>query len=76
MIVLTNSFHKTQAKVRANVGDAVSLKTYNRVRRALCGMEDCHCGNADGTRDSRYELVRRLHGMELERIALLVDNGD
>jgi hypothetical protein len=74
MIELTNSFHKTRATVRATVGDTVSLESYNRVRRQLCGNRKCECGKGpDGTRDSRYSLVltRRGHGPER---GLVVDN--
>lgn len=56
MTTLTNSFHNSQITIRSNVGDTVSRRTLQRVRKALCGIEGCTCGLADGTRDSRYRL--------------------
>lgn len=56
MTTLTNSFHNSEITIRSNVGDTVSRRTLQRVRKALCGIEGCTCGLADGTRDSRYRL--------------------
>lgn len=56
MTTLTNSFHNSEITIRSNVGDTVSRRTLQRVRKALCGIEGCTCGWADGTRDSRYRL--------------------
>jgi len=74
MTEFTNSFHQTRASVRADVGQTVSLQSYTRVRRALCGMRGCKCGNPDGTRDSRYSLVLARNGAYGQLRALVVDN--
>lgn len=51
LITLRNEFHGTNVRVRAPVGSTpweawtdLSEATRARVRRRLCGMEDCHCG--------------------------------
>ena len=74
MTELTNSFHHTRATVRAAVGQTVSFASYTRVRRSLCGMKDCQCGNPDGTRDSRYSLVLGRNGAYGQLRARVVDN--
>jgi hypothetical protein len=74
MIELTNKFHGTRATVRAvQVGQTVSLATYKRVRRALCGQKGCSCSTAGSAGDGRYSLVlgRKGHGPER---GLVVDN--
>jgi len=73
MTKFTNSFHKTETTVRANVGDTVSLASYQRVKRQLCGVRGCKCGNPDGTRDSRFSLVLTQRGHGSPR-GLVVDN--
>ena len=59
MTTITNDFHNTEAKVRAGVGETVSARTAARVRRVLCGMDECRCGG------------RR----QIQRIALLPPAG-
>ena len=59
MITLTNDFHNTKAAIRAKVGETVSEDTIRRVSRKLCPWSDCTCGLEDGTRNSRYRLVRQ-----------------
>lgn len=56
MLTITNSFHGTEATIRAKVGDEVSRATLRRVWRKLCGVETCTCGREDGSRGSRYYL--------------------
>jgi len=73
MTELTNSFHKSRTIVMADVGQTVSLASYQRVKRQLCGVRGCKCGNPDGTRDSRYSLVLTQHGHGSPR-GLVVDN--
>lgn len=62
MTRLTNSFHGTEAFIRATVpegkyqGPEVSPAVVRRVRRRLCGISTCTCGREDGTRGSRYRI--------------------
>lgn len=41
LVTITNDFHGTEARVRAG---AISLRTIQRVRKALCGIDECTCG--------------------------------
>ena len=71
MITLTNDFHNTEATVRIaelQPGQVrqISRSTYNRIRRELCGMSDCQCGDVRGCDygmfsdpTGRYFLERR-----------------
>ena len=54
---IVNQFHGTETRVRAGLGEQVSLRTARRVQKALCGMEDCCCGDSAGARESYYTLV-------------------
>ena len=56
MTTITNNFHNTEARIRAKLGETVSNRTAQRVRRALCGMDECRCGGDDKSRGSRYYL--------------------
>ena len=56
MTTITNDFHNTEAKVRADVGETVSRRTAQRVRQVLCGMDECRCSGGDKSRGSRYYL--------------------
>jgi hypothetical protein len=56
MFTITNDFHGTSANVKAEIGDEISKSVRNRVRRTLCGIYDCCCGHADGSRNSRYSI--------------------
>lgn len=71
MTTLTNSFHNTSITIKANSGDRVSRTTFRRVRRILCGISDCTCGHADGTRDSRFRLESQ--GFESDAPILVID---
>jgi len=74
MIELTNKFHGTRATVRGvQVGQTVSLATYKRVRRALCGQKGCTCGTAGSAGDGRFSLVLGHKGHGAER-GLVVEN--
>ncbi len=63
-IELVNDFHGTYANVVVPwTGSSVhfiSRSTFNRVRRALCGMLDCQCGQTNGrvTMHADYEGQR------------------
>jgi hypothetical protein len=47
MITFANDFHNTAVRVRAQVGDNLSVGQCRRIRYALCGMADCHCAPTD-----------------------------
>lgn len=56
MIHLVNNFHGTRAAVRPIEEDGryyISIATYRRVQRKLCGIKGCLCG---GVRGGRYTL--------------------
>jgi hypothetical protein len=53
IITLSNNLHNTQARVRAG---EISRKTAARIRRALCGMSDCKCSGALGTRGPEDDI--------------------
>ena len=69
-MILTNSFHNTSASIQAEVGARVSRTTFLRVRRTLCGIPDCTCGRADGSRDSRYGLEPQGYGADAPILAV------
>lgn len=71
MLTLTNSFHNTEATIRANVDDTVSRSTLRRVRKQLCGITGCTCGREDGTRHSRYRLESQ--GLDADSPVLVID---
>lgn len=52
-ITLFNEFHGTKFVVRAQVVDGRAClfeSQIRRARKALCGVKDCTCGDAAGTR--------------------------
>ena len=54
MIDINNDYHNTTVRVRADVGDILTPSQLHRIRRELCGIEDCSCGTI---RDDRYRLA-------------------
>lgn len=43
-IVVTNDFHGSQTTCRVRADGTISARTYRRVCRDLCGVQDCTCG--------------------------------
>lgn len=43
-ITIDSTFHAARATVKAELGKALPLRTYQRIQRELCGMSDCRCG--------------------------------
>ena len=58
LLTLTNSFHHTEARVRAfqNMDGAyyLSPSQAKRARKKLCGIAECTCGDAVGARDATF----------------------
>jgi len=44
MITVRNDFHNTEARIRAEIGDALTSSQVIRCRHKLCGIEGCTCG--------------------------------
>jgi hypothetical protein len=44
MITIINEFHKSEVRVRANIGDVLTARQVRRIRRTLCGRIGCTCG--------------------------------
>lgn len=70
-IILSNSFHNTEATVRpVEITSGrfcglhkISRKTALRLRRELCGRAGCSCGGVFGQRDgARLEVVNEDFG--------------
>lgn len=50
-ITIRNNYHNTEASVTVNRLPAdISKRQVDRIRRALCGISGCTCGNALGAR--------------------------
>jgi hypothetical protein len=65
MIELTNTFHNTTARVRAELDCYdISAATERRVWRKLCGMRDCTCSGYGGVRGGDYTLQERPAPMD------------
>jgi hypothetical protein len=56
MITLTNDFHNTSIRVRphGNFPARISPSQTARIRRALCPVYACSCGDALGTRGPQF----------------------
>ena len=66
MITIKNTFHRTEATIRAEIGQQLTASQTRRASRKLCGVEGCQCGaferDPDYTpdydmRDGRYEVT-------------------
>ena len=69
MITLTNDFHNTSVRLRANIGDYLSPSQIKRAARILCPVSDCCCGHTElNTRMSCGEaiLFGRQDGFDIE----------
>lgn len=65
MIELTNTFHGTTARVRAELNCYdISAATERRVWRQLCGIAYCTCGGIGGVRGGDYALQERPAPMD------------
>lgn len=58
MITLTNDYHHTSVRLRANVGDYLTTNQIKRAAQVLCPAADCFCGHGDvnsrGRQDGFY----------------------
>jgi hypothetical protein len=52
-VKLINDFHNSEVRVRLREDGSISARTLRRVRRELCGIEDCCCGI---TRGGEYHI--------------------
>lgn len=48
IITLKNDFHDTEIKIRIKDGGILSQNQMARIRKTLCGMNDCACGTIRG----------------------------
>ncbi len=59
LVTLTNNFHATSSRVRTG---KASPETVRRVRRELCGIAGCTCGDDIGVRGpQRTDDGRRVN---------------
>lgn len=58
MITLTNNFHNTTCKIRMRADQTILTRSQmRRVRKTLCGMTDCQCGEIRGPqKDFAYSM--------------------
>ena len=54
MITLKNEFHNTETRVRAQIGDTLTVDQTRRAARNLCGISDCLCGGEAGQRGPQH----------------------
>ena len=50
MITVRNDFHNSETRVRANIGDQLSVLQQRRARAKLCGQRECTCCGSSGER--------------------------
>lgn len=55
-ITLTNDFHKTAVNLRVS-GNSLSASQIKRAKKVLCGVADCCCSGALGTRGTQSAHV-------------------
>lgn len=60
MITLRNNFHGTAVRLRASIGDTLTLAQLRRARRELCGIPTCVCGGGAGERGPQWHDGRRF----------------
>ena len=77
MITLTNNFHNTSVRIRANIGDELSQAQIRRSRQILCGFEGCTCGGLLGERygaesigTRQFQIEHMGSGQFYDRIAI------
>ena len=49
-VTLYNDFHNSQTDRRLRAGDTISPQRVQAIRRSLCGIGGCLCGDALGMR--------------------------
>ena len=54
MITLKNEFHNTETRLRAQIGDTLTVDQTRRAARKLCGFYDCVCGGEAGQRGPQH----------------------
>ena len=59
MIYLINDFHEADIALRKRIGQTISRSTLLRVRRGLCGMHGCDCGQ-DAANQRGPDMTVRL----------------
>jgi hypothetical protein len=57
---ITNDFHRTAVRIRAELGVELSPSQVYRARRALCGMSSCCCGGPLGERGPQAVRVEQV----------------
>ena len=55
MITIRNDFHNTAVRVRANVGDVLTISQVKRCRKTLCSIDGCTCGGVLSERGPQYD---------------------
>ena len=61
MITLTNDFHNSSVNVRAQLGTDLSERQVRRIRRVLCGIEDCTCSARTGVRGEQQYWIDDIY---------------
>jgi hypothetical protein len=60
-LILTNDIHQTSITVRP-LNSHLSASQMRRVRRELCGLDDCSCGAVRGHQVNRTQVIRDEKG--------------
>lgn len=47
---LSNDFHNSETSIRVLIGDRLTRDRVRRIKRRLCGVSGCTCGDELGTR--------------------------
>lgn len=58
MITIKNNYHNTEIKIRLPLDGVLSLRQTRKVKKALCGKDDCFCGIVCGPQDG-YDISER-----------------
>lgn len=57
-ISLTNDVHATVATLELQAGDVLSPVRCQAIRRKLCGIDSCQCGDMLGLAGNQLGLIR------------------
>ena len=57
-VSLTNDIHDTKATIELQAGDVLSAVRCQTIRRKLCGIEGCQCGDLLGLAGNQLGLIR------------------
>jgi hypothetical protein len=57
-VSLTNDVHSTKATIELHAGDVLSADRCQIIRRKLCGIDGCQCGDLLGLAGNQLGLIR------------------